>query len=151
MSARDRRLEMTACRPAHVRAQAEPSRFRERLITHPRLDGNVFDFRRHVFRQVIQSDGIQRGLGISRVQHGFPLGIARGRNSHRRILGEIHLLPRTPVAVGIVDVAAAGQQLHVAGAAKLGPAPPRKNFGIEHIALVRAFALRTRAQEKNLP
>src|ERR1700730_6068450 len=143
MSARDRRLEMAARRSAHIRTQTEPNGFRKRLIANAHLHRYVVDFGRHVLREVIQGDSAYRRLGVSRVQHGFPLGIARRGNSHFGFLGEIHLLPGTPVAVGIVDVAAACQQIYVAGSAELGSSPARKNLGIEYIALVTAFALRT--------
>ena len=141
---------MAAGRSAHVRTQTHPGRFRERLIADADLHRYVVDFRRHILRQIIQRDGVYRRLGVSRAQHGFPLGITRRGNSGFRVLVEIHLLPGTPVAVGIVDVAAARQQVHIAGTAKLGPSPARENLGIKNIALIRAFALRTRAQEKNL-
>ena len=84
------------------------------------------------------------------MQHRFPLRIACRWNSRFRFLIEIDLLPRTPVAIGIVDVAAARQQFNVARAAELSPSPTGKNFGIEHVALIAAFALRARSQQKNL-
>src|SRR4029077_8898513 len=90
------------------------------------------------------------GLGISSVENGFPLGVASGRNVHLRFLAKIHLHPRTPVAIWIVDVATARQQFDIARSAKFGAAPARKDFGVEHIALVGAIALRTWAKKKNL-
>ena len=48
------------------------------------------------------------------MQHGLPLDEARGRHIEHRIFHQIDGLPRAPVAVGIVHIAAAGKQLRPA-------------------------------------
>ena len=86
-----------------------------------------------------------RGAGSPELQHGFPLNEARRRNADCRILLQVDFLPRTPVAVGIVHVAAAGKEFDIAGAAKFGASPAGKNVGIKDIALVSAFGFGGRA------
>ena len=56
--------------------------------------------------------------------------------------------PGTPVAVGIVHVAAAGKELDLARAAQFGASPAGENLGVEHIALVAAFGFSRPAQQK---
>ena len=149
-SARHRRFEVSTRRTADVVAQIESGGFRERLVANAHLHGNIVYLRRHIFGQIVQSDRVDRGLDVSRVQHGLPLGVACRGNSHLGSGRQVHWLPRTPVAVGIVDVAAARQQIDIAGAAKFRAAPTGKNLGIENIAFVRTFALRARTENKNL-
>ena len=83
------------------------------------------------------------------MQHGLPLDEARRRDIEYRVFLQIDRLPRTPVAVGIVHVAAAGKELDIARAAEFGASPAGEDFGVEHIALVAAFGFRRPAQQKH--
>src|ERR1017187_10691877 len=111
--------------------------------------GHVLDLRSNILRKVVQSDVIDCRRGIAGVQHGFPLDEAGGRSVNGKFLGQIDLLPRAPVAVWIVHVAAAGEKLKVASAANFGPSPLGKYLGIENIALVGALCDRPGTEQEN--
>src|SRR5437763_12238608 len=86
------------------------------------------------------------------MQHRTPLHEAcwRGLEIAGVLAREIDLLPRTPVAVRVVDVAAAREKLISAFSANLSFAPTRKIARIENIAVVRAFAFRPRTDDEDL-
>src|SRR5208283_2810656 len=91
--------------------------------------------------------------GIPGMEHGLPLHEPRRRNFKFGAGGQIDTRPRAPIAVGIVDVAAARIQFDVgtgiAGAAKAGASPKRKNARVEDIAFVRAFRLGAGTEDEN--
>ena len=118
--------------------------------TGPDHDGHILDFRRHIFRQIVNDDAVDHRHGAARLQHRFPLDKPRRRSIDRQVLLQIDFLPRTPVAVGIVDVTATRQQREVAVAADLGPSPAGEVLGIEDIALVSALVHCIGAEEKDL-
>src|SRR5205085_4386336 len=66
------------------------------------------------------------------------------------ILLSLYFFPRTPVTIGIVDVATAGKEFHVASPPKLGASPSGENLGIIDVALVSAFRLWRGAEHENL-
>src|SRR5436305_12510369 len=86
------------------------------------------------------------------MQHRTPLHEAcwRGLEIAGVLAREIDLLPRAPVAVRVVDVAAAGEKLISAFSANLSFAPTRKIERIENIPVVRAFAFRARTDAQDL-
>jgi hypothetical protein len=60
-------------------------------------------------------------------------------------------LPCAPVAVGIINVAAASVEVDSACAAKFGSSPTRENLGVENVAFVSAFGAWSGAQEEDFP
>ena len=127
-----------------------PVVFGLRLILYADLHGDVVDLRSDILGQVIQGDAVDVWSCGSRVQHGFPLGVTSRGNSGFIVFAEVDLLPRAPVAVGIIDVAAAGVKIHIANAAKFDASPARENLGVEDIALVGALGLRPGTEHKDL-
>ena len=72
------------------------------------------------------------------------------RNIQPGIFAQIDLGPGTPVAIGIIHVAAAGRKFEVAAPAGLCASPAGKDVRVFHIALERAFGFRTVAHQENL-
>src|SRR4029077_6830622 len=111
----------------------------------------------NILGQVVQEDSVNARSGSARMEHGLPLDEARWRNLEFRIgsegEGEIDTRPGTPVAVGIVHVAAARIEFDVgiAGATDAGASPERKDARVEDIAFVRAFRLGARTEHENFP
>src|ERR1700688_1103445 len=88
------------------------------------------------------------------MEEGFPLRITRRRNSSlvvfaEIVFAEINFLPCAPVAVGIVDITAAGVELDIARAAKFGASPAGKNSGVEDVALVGSLGFGTGSQDED--
>ena len=73
----------------------------------------------------------------------------RGRGDFSVFL-QIDFLPRAPVPIGIVNVAAAGEEFDTALAAKLRASPFREDVRVEDIAFVRSGRVRRTAQQKYL-
>src|SRR5262249_53239458 len=86
----------------------------------------------------------------SRPQHDLPLHEARGRDIQLH-LGRRGLLPRAPIAVGIVDIAAARKDLIIPHPAHVGASPLREDARIEDVALEYALLLRCGADDEDLP
>src|SRR4051812_18931892 len=84
------------------------------------------------------------------MQNGLPLDEARGRHLGRELLLEVDLFPGTPVAVGIVDVATAGEDFIAAGAADFQASPLGEISGVEDVAFVRAFRNGSRREQEHL-
>src|SRR5258708_23907931 len=84
------------------------------------------------------------------MQNRFPLNKARRWGRDLSFFLKINLLPRAPVSIGIINIAAAGKELHVAFATELCASPFRKAVGIENIAFVAAFCIGRTAQQKYL-
>ena len=124
---------------------------RNRLIVVSRLDDDFVNLGGNVLGQVGQQDLINARSGIAGVEHGLPLHEARWRNLEFGAGRKIDTRPRAPVAIGIVDVAAARIKLDVSGAAHAGAPPKRKDVRVEDIAFVRAFRLGARAKDENFP
>src|SRR5208337_3355233 len=85
------------------------------------------------------------------MQHRPPLDEARGRCINRQLFLQFNLLPRAPVAVGIVHVAAAREEIEDAASPNLDASPLGKILGVEDIALVPALGDRVRTQQKDFP
>jgi len=66
----------------------------------------------------------------------LPLYESGWRRTDVGILLQINLLPRAPVSVGIIDIAAAREKFDTAFAAELGASPLRENLRVEYVALV---------------
>src|SRR5262249_28061474 len=101
--------------------------FRQRLIADSHLDVHIVEIRGDVAGKVVEGDALHAGRNFTRVKHGFPLDKAGSRSADFGILKQIDLLPRAPVAVGIVDVAAAHEQFDVPGTAHVSAAPAGKD------------------------
>src|SRR5579872_1379835 len=98
--------------------------------------------------QVTERNAVDTGLVMSGVQHGLPLGVARGRYPSFAVFAdvagtEIDLLPGTPIAVGIVHVATARVKIHRTCPAKFSAAPAGEKFGVEDVAFIGAFGVRS--------
>src|SRR5215469_16218844 len=108
---------------------------------YPRADCHtyVFNFGRNVLREVVEHYVLDGRPGAARAQYGLPLNEARRWRIHRLLLCQVNLLPLAPVAVRIVDIAAARRQLEAAVSAHFGAPPLGENLGVEHIALVGSF------------
>ena len=120
------------------------------MIADANLYANVIDIRSYVLGQIIEAHALHPRSGISRVQDCLPLHEAGGWNAGLPILLSLYFFPRTPVTIGIVDVATAGKEFHVASPPKLGASPSGKDLGIIHVALVSAFRLWRGAEHENL-
>ena len=83
------------------------------------------------------------------MQDRLPLHEPRGGCSDLRILLQVDFFPGAPVTVGIIHVAAAGEQFDVAFAAELGSSPLGENVRIEDVAFIAALCLGRRVEQKN--
>src|SRR5258708_3047040 len=131
--------------PLSLPGRLAAAHMRNRLIVIAGLYNDVVNFRSNIFGQEIQEDRVNARSGITCMEHGLPLHEARRRNLEFGTGGdgEINARPWTPVAVGIVDIAAARIKLdiRIAGTADAGVSPERKDARVEDIAFVRAFRL----------
>src|ERR1700683_3036995 len=129
------------------------------LIPVSRLHNDLVDFGSNVFGQIIQQDVVDARRGIAGTEYGFPLEEARGRDFQFGACGRVDTGPGTPVAIGVVDVAAARIELDIgirtgigtAAAAHADASPERKNVRVEYVTLIRTFGLQAGAENKNLP
>src|SRR5437016_2756866 len=85
------------------------------------------------------------------MQNRFPLNESRRWCCDLSVLPQIDFLPLTPVAVGIVNVAAAGEEFDTPLTAKFGASPLRKNVRVKDIAFVRTVGVRRAAQQEYFP
>ena len=121
------------------------------LVAVARLHGDLIDHGRNVFRQVIKQNTLHARGCIARMKHRFPLHEPSRRYFQLRVCGQLHMLPLAPVAIGVVHIAAARIEFDIAHATQAAAPPLRKSMRVEHIAFVRAFCFRTRAQLKDFP
>src|SRR5258708_2265367 len=88
---------------------------------------------RDVFGQIVDCNFINPGGRCSRLQYGTPLHEARRRNLQPCVFVEVDPGPWAPIAIGIINVTAAGEELEVAMSADFGAPPARKNADILYI------------------
>ena len=85
------------------------------------------------------------------MQHRLPLNKARRWGLDQGSIGraEVNFFPGTPVAVRVVDIAAACQEFKIALAAHFHASPLREQTRIKNITLVVSFAVKRGAENKN--
>ena len=110
---------------------------------------DLIDHRRDVLGQIEKGDAVERRAGIAFMQHGAPLEKACGGRVDGEIALEVDLAPGAPVAVGVVDVAAAREKVDAAGTAKVGASPLGEDVRVEDIAFEGAFAAGGGSQVKD--
>src|SRR5437588_1965496 len=84
------------------------------------------------------------------MQNRFPLDESGRGRCDLCVFLQINFLPLTPVAVRIVNVAAASEQFDTALTAKFRASPLREDVRVEDIAFVRAVGIGRTAQQKYL-
>src|SRR5579864_8022881 len=84
------------------------------------------------------------------MQGRLPLHEAGSGNGQALGILQIDLRPRTPIAVGIVDVATARKEIEISRSAYFRSSPLRKAAGIEDIAFVGTLLLPAGTQHKEL-
>src|SRR5262249_28661032 len=104
-------------------ARIEVRRPRRRLIAGSWSNDDVVEIRRDILRKIVERDVVDAGHSVTGMQNGLPLNEAGGWRGDFGSFLEINSLPRTPVAVGIVDIATAGKELDVTRGTKFGAAP----------------------------
>ena len=63
---------------------------------------------------------------------------------------KVNFRPRTPVAIRVVYISAAGEQFDVASAAEISASPTGEDVGVKDIALISTFGIGRGAEEKEL-
>src|SRR5579872_6270800 len=104
-----------------------------------RLDRDIVKIRRDVLWKVIKHHAVDTRFRVVGMKHRLPLNKSGRRHMNGAVLLQIYFLPRAPIAIWIIDVAAAGEELYIAKAAILYAAPSREYVRIEDVALVAPF------------
>ena len=102
-----RGVETRLLDPADVHTRICAHRLRQRLVTGAGLHRDLIEIRCHVFGQIVQGDTVYARSGLACTQHGFPLNKPCRWNADLGIFKEINFFPGTPVAIGIIYIAAA--------------------------------------------
>src|SRR5436305_3149966 len=89
------------------------------------LHADILDHRRDVLRQIVERDTLYPRSSAARTQRNLPLHEAGWRDRKPLAVLQVDLCPRAPVAIGIIDIAAASKEIKVARAAHLRTSPLR--------------------------
>src|SRR5271157_2723670 len=114
-------------------------------------NGHIVHFRGDILGQIIECDTVDDGRAVTWMQHRLPLDEAGRWRVHRKLFFEIDSLPLAPVAVGIVNIAAARKKIKVAATAHFDASPLGEILRIKDVALKGALGHWVRAEQKNLP
>src|SRR5437773_9595531 len=123
---------------------ALPRRFEAGRKTCSHLYGDFINHGRDILGAVVQNDTFNFWGLLPAMQHRFPLNKARRWGLDQGSIGraEVNFFPGTPVAVRVVDIAAACQEFKIALAAHFHASPLREQTRIKNITLVVSFAVK---------
>src|SRR5207248_11618103 len=94
------------------------------------LYGHIVNNRRNILRQVVDCNFVNLGRRVGRLQDGPPLYEARCWNIQARIFAKVNSRPGSPVAIRIINVAAAGKKLEITMATHFCTAQAREYWRI---------------------
>src|SRR5208282_3338323 len=149
-----RRRRVEARLPLSLAGRLAARHMRNGLVVVTGLHDDLVDFGSDVLGQVVQQNIVNARRRVAGMEYGLPLHEARRRNAEFGAAGKgkINTRPLTPVAVGIVHIAAARIKFGsgITGAADAGASPKRKYVRVEDIAFIRAFGFEAGTEDKNL-